>query len=178
MGRYSKVANFKKQLEVGKTGETEIAKWLMSRGFNVLPIYEIAEGQFKGPALFSSGGENIIAPDMLVFRDEKILWVEAKHKEAFTYHRITKRFVTGIDLHHYGQYRKINSLVAWPVWLLFLHRGGAAKDSEKSKSGLFGGELSYLETCENHRHDNWGKSGMVYWAEDKLKKLSDYPLPV
>jgi len=167
---------FNQRLSEGKVGESEIAQWLKSRGNNILPIYEIEKNQYSGPAVYTASGESIIAPDMLVFGGGQTIWIEAKHKNAFTLHRKTGRMVTGIDIHHYDQYKKINDLVEWPVWMLFLHRGGMAKDSPESNSGLYGGEISYLANNENHRHHNHGKSGMVYWAENKLKKLSEYPL--
>jgi len=78
-------------------------------------------------------------------------------------------------VHHYEQYQQIDALTEWPVWLLFLHKGGQAKDSPPSPAGLYGGELSRLAGCENHRHENHGKSGMVYWAENSLTKLDGYP---
>lgn len=167
---------FEQRLQEGKTGESEIATWLRSRGSHVLPVYEIQPGQYKGPAVYAADGSEIIAPDILAFNVNGITWIEAKHKDAFTWHRKTGCFVTGIDIHHYYQYRKIMKLVDWPVWLLFLHRGGQAKDSPPSPSGLFGNDLSILVGCENHRHENWGKSGMVYWSKDRLKQLSAYPL--
>ncbi len=170
------MGNFDKQLKKGKVGESEIAEWLKSRGNHILPIYEIEKGQYAGPAVYSSGGETVIAPDMLVFGKGTTFWVEAKHKDAFSYHRKTQRFVTGIDLHHYSEYKKIQKMVEWPVWLFFLHRGGQAKDSPVSPSGLFCNSLNYLEDHENHRHDNHGKSGMVYWAIKHLRMVSSYPI--
>ena len=167
---------FEQKLKQGKIGESQIAEWLKSRGNNILPVYEIADGQYKGPAIYTSGGGSIIAPDMLVFGHGKISWVEAKHKNAFSFHRKTGRFVTGIDIHHYYEYRKVMRLIDWPLWLMFLHRNGCAKDSNPGPSGLFGGRLEYLVQNENHRHENHGKTGMVYWAADVLKKFSDYPL--
>lgn len=155
---------FNKSLKMGKVGESYIANWLRSRGHNVLPVYEIEQGQFKGPAVYSADWREIVAPDMIAFQKEKIFWIEAKHKDAFSWHRKTQRFVTGIDLHHYYQYQEVAKIVNWPVWLLFLHRGGQAKDSPISPSGLYGGSLEYLKKHENHRHKNHGKLGMVYWA--------------
>lgn len=166
--------SFEKTLQQGKVGESWIATWLRGKGHHVLPVYEIEKGQYKGPAVYSACGEQIIAPDMLVFGKGKIIWIEAKHKNAVTWHRKSGRFVTGIDLHHYRQYQKIMTLVDWPVWLLFLHQGGQAKDSLPSPSGLFGNELDYLTKHVNHRHSNHGKSGMVYWAINHLQKLADY----
>jgi len=168
--------SFQDSLAVGKAGETEISQWLMGRGFNILPIYEVLQGNYKGPTLYAADGRKIIAPDLLAFNGQKIIWFEAKHKTAFTWHRISQRFVTGIDLHHYEQYQQIETLVDWPVWLLFLHKGGQAKDSDPSPAGLYGNELSALRKCENHRHENHGKTGMVYWAEKSLRKLCEYPL--
>jgi len=167
---------FETQLKAGKVGESQIAQWLKSRGYNILPIYEIEKGQYAGPAVYTADNNKIIAPDMLVFKDEKVIWVEAKHKNAFTWHRMSEQFVTGIDLNHYFDYQKIAKIVVWPVWILFLHREGIAKNSHQGPTGLFGNDLKYLIKHENHRHKNWGKHGMVYWAVEHLKKIADYPL--
>jgi hypothetical protein len=166
--------SFEKQLSIGKVGESRIARWLMKRGNLVLPVYEIAENQYKGPALYSASA-SIISPDMVVFNSGKVLWVEAKNKSAFTWHRKTSRFVTGIDKHHYYEYLRVSRQTKTPVWLLFLHGKGTAKDTPKgltSPSGLFGGEVFSLNRLINHEHENWGKYGMVYWAESSLKKFA------
>ena len=168
--------DFEKKLERGKVGESQIAEWLKGRGNHILPIYEIEKNQYAGPAVYQSDGGSLIAPDMLCFGGGQTIWIEAKHKDAFTWHRISKTFCTGIDLHHYEQYIRVSMIAEWPVWLLFLHRGGQAKDSPPSPSGLYGGDLSKLIACEHHRHINWGKSGMVYWEIGSLTKLADYPL--
>lgn len=162
---------FEQKLEQGKIGESYIANWFRRKGYHVLPVYEIEKSQYKGPALYAADDREIVAPDMLIFGQKKIFWIEAKHKNAFSWHRKTKRFVTGIDLHHYGQYQEVAKLVEWPVWLLFLHRGGQAKDSPESPAGLYGRDLDYLIYHENHRHGNHGKSGMVYWWIKNLYKL-------
>ena len=168
--------NFNESLATGKAGESEIAKWLQSRGSHVLPIYEIADNQFKGPALYASDGGEIIAPDILTFSGKGIVWIEAKHKSAFTWHRISRTFQTGIDLHHYEEYQRILQVVSIPVWLLFLHKPGQAKDSPPGPSGLFGNSLEVLTRCEEHRHPGHGKHGMVYWTVGALRKLADYPI--
>mgnify|MGYP001191822364 FL=1 len=168
--------SFAESLGMGKIGESYIAKYFLNKGYAVLPIYEkeICEG--KGPAVFFSDKE-IIGTDMMIFKHEKVYWIEAKHKTAFSWHRLSGRWVTGIDLRHYEHYQEIMKRTAWPVWLIFCHRGGQAKDSPaESPKGLFGNDLSFLVENENHRHDNWGKSGMVYWAIDKLKFLGELNL--
>jgi len=166
---------FKEHLDFGKTAETAIAAWLRSKNYSVLPVYEKVIDEGKGPQVFLPNNVSLIAPDLLAFKTEKAIWIEAKHKTAFSWHRITNRWVTGIDLRHYIDYCKIDDLTPWPVWLLFLHRGGQAKDSPpNSPSGLFGNVLSKLRRMENHRHGNWGRTGMVYWAIDSLIKLAEY----
>jgi len=167
---------FKESLIIGKTGESKIAKWIISDGGQVLPVYEIAENQYKGPALYCEG-TTLVAPDILMFKKGELRWVEVKTKSSFSWHRKTERFVTGIDLHHYADYLKVKDVTNTQLWLLFLQGLGIAKDTPDDKmapTGLFGGEISDLKQNENHRHDNWGKHGMVYWAVDKLLKISNY----
>lgn len=164
---------FESSLAFGQAGESRIAQWLKSRGNSVLPAYEKILDTGKGPRIFKPDGL-LISPDFLVWNGTRVRWIEAKHKTAFTWHRLTSRWVTGIDLTHYLDYLKVEDESPWPVWLLFLHDGGRAKDSPpESPSGLFGNALSYLRLHENHRHQNWGRSGMVYWAIESLKKLSE-----
>ena len=59
--------------------------------------------------------------------------------------------------------------------VMFLHRCSEpdARDIEAGcpptcPTGLFGGPLDYLTGHENHRHEHWGRHGMVYWARDTL----------
>jgi len=138
----------------------------------VLPIYEKEISEGKGPAIYFPDAE-IIGTDMLVFTKKIMYWIEAKHKTAFSWHRLTEKWVTGIDIKHYEHYQEIAKRTTFPVWLMFYHDGGQAKDSPPdSPSGLFGNNLEYLMENENHRHKNWGKYGMVYWAKEKLKLIA------
>jgi len=163
------VVTFDDQLKFGQAGEGKISQWLMDKGFSILPVYEKIINNGKGPQLFSNK-KSLIAPDLFVFKGEDAFWIEAKHKTAFSWHRISQRWVTGIDLRHYVDYLKVDDDTHWPVFLFFLHDGGQAKDSPiKSPPGLFGNKLSFLRENESHRHRNHGNSGMVYWSIDKLK---------
>ena len=158
--------SFRAQYEHGKVAESAIARWLMSRGNAVMPVYEILDQQYKGPQLFTLKG-GIIAPDMLAFCGTEMLWVEAKHKTGFTWWRKGGVFETGIDLHHFAEYQRVASVTGRPVWVLFLHKGGQAKDSPPSPSGLFGNEVKVLAANESHRDPRWGKHGMVYWTRQQ-----------
>lgn len=168
--------NFARQLEIGKIGESAIAQWMNRRGFHVLPVYEKEISEGKGPTLFMADGDQRVAPDMLCFQDGKTFWIEAKHKSAFTWHRKTQRWVTGIDRRHYYEYLSVQSShPEWKIWLLFLHQKGRAKDTPVgliSPCGLFGNSLEYLSFHENHQHANWGRTGMVYWSRESLKLIA------
>jgi len=164
--------SFQSSLDYGKAGESAIALWLRRRGFCVLPVYEKVIDEGKGPQLYMTDG-SLIAPDLLAFNGSKTYWIEAKHKTAFSWHRISERWVTGIDLRHYQDYCQVDDQTPWPVWLLFLHDGGQAKDSPaNSPSGLFGHTLAHLRQHENHRSSRWGTSGMVYWAYQTLRLVA------
>lgn len=164
---------FELKLKNGQIGESLISHWLRSKGWNVLPVYEMEVNHGKGPRLFSAQSQ-IVAPDAIAFKGEKVMWIEVKHKTAFTEYRIKGTFQTGIDLRHYMEYIKISELNEWPLWILFFHAGGTAKDSAPSPAGLYGGEIRYLMSCEDHRSEKHGHTGMVYWNEQDLKKLATY----
>lgn len=168
--------NFQEALEIGKTGESRIARYLVTLGYSVLPIYKTDDTEYKGPVLHSASSGALVVPDMLIFKGQKVYWIEAKHKAAFTWYRKTGEWVTGIDLHYYQQYLIIqNERPEWPIWLLFLHVDGTAKDTPPGKispTGLFGNALSYLMRNEHHRYENHVTSGMVYWNVDAMKFLA------
>ncbi len=168
--------SFEESLRYGQAGESAIARWLIARGSTVMPVYEKILDTDKGPQVFTPGGP-LIAPDLFVFGRGQQVWIEAKHKSAFTWHRLTGHWVTGIDLRHYTDYCQVARVTPFPVWLLFLHKDGTAKDSPPDGPvGLFGADIESLRQNEHHRHANHGTSGMVYWARDvdggPLRKLA------
>lgn len=168
--------SFQEQLAIGKLGESLIANWFKRRGFHIIPIYDIEIDEGKGPQVFTASGKNLIAPDLLVFNTNKIIWIEAKHKSAFTWHRRSEKWTTGIDMTHFLNYLKISEVSSWPVWLIFLQQNGVSKDMPSGKispSGLYGENIRDLEDKVSHKFPGYGKGGMVYWAEEKLHRLAD-----
>lgn len=169
---------FEQRLGFGRVGEGVISRWLQSRGHLVFPAYEKEIGSGKGPQLFCAAGD-LVLPDILAFCGTRIQWVEAKHKTCFTWHRLTQRWTTGIDLRHYGEYQEVAARTALPVWLMFYHPQSKPDDRDikhgcppECPVGLFGNDIQKLTTCENHRSDRWGKSGMVYWAAESLRLIA------
>lgn len=172
------MGKFESSLAFGQEGEQTVSEWLQARGHMVFPAYEKEGGDFKGPQLFSASGD-LVLPDLLAFRDSKAIWFEVKRKTCFTWHRLTRKWVTGIDQHHYEQYQEVGARTGVPVWLMFYHpldtpgaRDIAHGCPASCPAGLFGNNIDTLSGCESHRHANWGKRGMVYWASDSLKKLA------
>ena len=176
------MSDFDQKLATGRECENKIARWLAKRDrvLAVVSVYNAAEtdGFFRGPRVFTKA-EGCISPDLLGFTVLGSIWFETKQKSVFTWHRITSRWVTGIDLNHYVDYQRVSEQTHCPVWLLFLHEQAIphARDRQfcsthNCPTGLFGGELSFLTNNENHRHDNWGRHGMVYWAHETLRQFA------
>lgn len=174
---------FEQSLAFGQIGEGYIARWLRRNGYHVLPVYEKEIDNGKGPRLFmakTAQAEQLIAPDLLALRDGRFLWVEAKRKTRFTWYGKARCFTTGIDIRHYHDYCAIARETSLAVWLLFLHVDGTTWPQDVARfqapptcpTGLFGNELSILQTTVNHLSDRHGRSGMVYWRVDSLRRLA------
>lgn len=167
---------FNESLAFGKIGESDIARWLRSRGTSVLPVYEKEIDEGKGPQFFAPNGE-YVAPDMFCL--PQCEWIEAKHKKVFTWHRISGTWQTGIDLRHWEEYKRVQEISKRRVWLFFLHRSNKPDERDLKggspslcPTGLFGGSLDYLSRHIHHEDARWGRTGMVYWAVDTLQKLA------
>lgn len=171
------------ELAIGKIGESQIAQWLRSEGWHVLPVYEKEVDDGKGPRLFLPGSNELVAPDMLVFRGEKGAWVEAKHKSVFSWHRATNQWVTGIDKRHYEHYLEVQQISPWNVWLMFLHRDAEPAKLDRKHLGVPKRCPTGLFTCcidapINHEAppqpdgSGWGSTGMVYWGYRQLYQLA------
>lgn len=170
------MSRFASNLATGQLGESLIARWCMSRGNSLIPVYEKEIDTGKGPRFFSPEGQ-FVAPDMFLI--PAMMFIEAKHKTVFSWHRITGEWCTGIDLNHYEGYRKVQDISGRPVWLLFLHRSSVPDERDiaggcpkECPTGLFGEDLRYLVQNEHHRHQNWGRYGMVYWSSTTLRLLA------
>lgn len=163
--------NFEEKLKFGKGGEAVIADWIQRSGGSILYI-EKGSRDAKGPRIHQAHS-SIVAPDLLAL---EFGWIEAKTKSAFTWHRISQSWQTGIDIRLYEHYIEAARLSPIPVYLFFLQLPGRAKDTPDGMTcptGLYGGKLGYLQANEDHRSDRWGRSGMVYWREDVLKKFAE-----
>jgi len=155
----------------------------MKQGFIILPIYEAAEGQYKGPRVYSVGRQ-FIGPDITAFRGQHFMFAEAKSKSHWSWGRRCNngngQWETGIDLNHYRSYLDLWRQLDKPsFYLFFLHKSplpdprDIARNSPKAcPTGLFGGDLSSLWLpgvfCHIAPESQWGKGGMIYWGHKSL----------
>lgn len=173
------VAPFETRLEEGQIGESLISRYLRSKGWAILPVYEKEIDNGKGPRLFLPYGhpeEELIAPDLQGMKCQKVHWFEAKSKNTATFYRKKQRWQTGIDKRHYNDYKRVQVVTKYPVWLLFLQSdnvvNNAPPGADPCPTGLFGCPIS-----QSYADDGWywrdnRRYDMVYWAIDDLKKLA------
>lgn len=171
------MTTFSEKLERELMGESAVSRWLIAKGWTVLPAYEVEVGRGKGPRLFTGDGQ-LIAPDLLIFNERKVMWCEAKTKSSFTWHRKSASWQTGIDGRHWRDYVEVASRTPFPVWLLFLQRpGGMEKETPegmRSPSWLYGNTIESLQGAIDHEFEDVGSGGMVYWRIDALQRIAGY----
>ena len=168
--------NDRPETKQGFIGESLIARWLNSRGWNVLPAYQVESDEGKGPRLYLANFQQRITPDMLVFKDMEFRWIEAKTKSAFTWYRKTGTWQTGINRRHWRDYQAVRIETGLEIWILFLHQpGSAAKDTPTgmvSPSGLYGREILDLQKSVDHESDICGSK--VYWNMRTLIRMATW----
>lgn len=172
------MSTFHKSLAKGRLAESEIARYLRLRGWTVIPVYEIEEGQNKGPQIFMPD-EEAVAPDLLVWKDRRFRFIEAKNKSVFSWYRKTGRWQTGIDNRHYKHYLRVGQHFDLEIWLMFLHESSEPDPKDRlydtcpseCPTGLFGSTLKRLQQLKPRFDPRWGKSGMVYWNHEDLQLI-------
>ena len=98
--------SFEHSLREGLLGESIIVRWLNRQGCHVLPANEIEQSHGKGPRLYTAK-EQLISPDLLCWNGREQFWIEAKTKSAFTWHRLSETWQTGIDRRHWHHYQRV-----------------------------------------------------------------------
>jgi len=139
---------FDESYAFGEIAESVIGKYLRSKGHSVLPVYQVEYDTGKGPRLFLPDDGKLVAPDMLVISNKAghlAVWIEAKHKTGWVHFRLKDELRTGIDKKHFEDYCMVDDMTPWPVWLLFLQRGGVGLNVPiGTPTGLFGNSISEL----------------------------------
>jgi hypothetical protein len=157
-------AGFDFQRARSKVVEVAVAKWLMGRGWKILPAYDFSgAGDDKAPKLMADG-ESLVLPDLLGCRAGKSIWFEVKLKTSATLYRKTGTWETGISLRHFRHYQKVRDESGLPVWLVFAHQG----ENEVSAA-----PLEALESCLRVYSGNlMGRGGMAFFPYAALRRLA------
>ncbi len=159
-----KQKNFREQLAFGKEGEHEIANYLISKGYAILPLYQFDDD--IAPKIFHISG-NITAPDLFVSGNKKALFVEVKTKNRWvTYVKIKE---TGIDEKLYYDYKKVHINTGLPLFIIFNHK-------EIEPIGYFYIDiLTPYNRIWNGINETDGRKiskSMVFWRYDQLTKIN------
>lgn len=169
--------DFQKNLAFGQMSETDITRWLISRGGTVMPAYDIEYDTGKGPRVYTNGDQHAV-PDLLVWKNGKIFWIEAKRKTRFAWWGKGGYWVTGIDSKHWAAYRNVKILTGLNVWILFYHTGSDPDERSRQMgcppecpTGLFGQSIEILEACISNTGGH-GNYKLTYWACGSLKFMA------
>jgi len=76
--------SFSSNFRYGREAEQKIANIFKKCGWGVIPIEKTADSKRCGPRVYVRG-EEIISPDMQVFKEKEVYWVEVKRHEALTW---------------------------------------------------------------------------------------------
>lgn len=164
----------------GRIGEQVIARFLMERGWCILPVYEAElDDRDKvgcGPRIFGDGMK-LIAPDFLTFKMKNMLWVEAKRKTHFAWYRKEQCWTTGIDRRCFDDYLGIRRRFDFPLWVLFLHESAEPSAEDRRRecpaecpTGLFGQEIEKL--ADEGKTRSFRNRRMIYWPVCELWRIA------
>jgi hypothetical protein len=162
------------KLDYGLAGEEKVTAFLQSRGVSVGQAPEtLSAAFFRGPRV-DFYGVPLVAPDRMAWANGAPAWLEIKRKSRWSWWERGGYPVTGIDLPKYEQYLAIAQMGDIPLWVLFVqHNGPMGPGLGPGPTGLYGQNVLVLAAHENHRHENGGDHGMVYWRESALVRLND-----
>lgn len=172
-------AVFQKKLSFGRISESRIFRWLRGKGFTLIPVCDIDSDAKSGPRIFTPS-ESLVSPDFIMFANKKFLFLEAKGRHVFSWRRNTQKWECGIDRLYYRDYKKVREHFDLPLWILFLMHQSKPTPKDKlwgcpdvAPTGLYGGLIDDLDKIISHEDDRYGTGGMVYWEEEKLRKIEE-----
>lgn len=151
----------------GRRGEQLIKRWLQKRGWWVIPSYDYTgENDDKAPRM-QGLSSSLVIPDLDIAKDGLRRWAEVKTKTKALEWRKTGELQHGIDLRHYEEYLKVQSLSGTHVWLFIV---------EENTQTILAESLDRLGEPRIGRE--YGKGGMANWPRDRFSikvKLTEVP---
>jgi hypothetical protein len=175
---------FNDALKFGLGGERIVAEMFKAKGWVVVQVGG-QHGAYQGPRIELPLGLVQVCPDLIVMNGAKALWIEVKRKSQFAYHRNSKTFVTGVDLHHWKEYLANDLYGSFPMWLFFVHETSSVhslpfgESAVRPRPGLYFERVRWMESHKHHEYhnhgaNNFGNHGGIFWDVTKLKFV---PLP-
>lgn len=158
------MTKFEESLEVGRLWEQRIARWLMLKGWLILPVYDYSGNDHKAPKLEALKKEDsLVLPDLLMFQQQRVQWMEVKYKESAVEYRKTHQMVTGLNLRLWNHYKKVQEETGHPVFIAFIHQ----REEE-----VVGNKLSVLGAgnYQVYEGDKMGNGGMIFFPYSELKR--------
>lgn len=149
---------FEAMLQHGEHYEHLLAKLLERRGFRVL-----GEARFNWKTNGVRDSRTLRAthlyPDLLVERNGRARWIDAKFKTHADLYRRTQTLVTGIPMRHWLYYKEIALKTATPVAIAFLHQ---------QENEIRSAYLTDLERCISHQSDKMSRHGMIFFVYNQI----------
>lgn len=111
-----KQKSFNEQLAFGEEGEHEVARYLISKGVSVMPLYQFENSH--APLIYTIN-TNVVSPDLICFKDDCFM-VEVKTKNQWVkFKGITE---TGFNKKHFDHYKSIQDITGKQVYVFFNHK--------------------------------------------------------
>lgn len=135
---------------------------VIERGWHVLLTCDLHGGYAYAPQ-FNGVSANLVAPDLLAARNGEMRWFEVKQKSHADWHRNSQRFVTGLPLHLWNDYQRVERLTGHEVTVVFIHQ---------EEGIVCGGTLKELDALVSHRYTQsvMDKAGTIFFKFDALPR--------
>jgi hypothetical protein len=151
---------FELRLAQGAQWEQAVSDWLRKPGHGI-SVLELFKYRHNGqPPVFISIGDRIITPDMQVIGGGSSIYLEVKSKRRFAKNPYTMKSMTGIDLHHWKDYIRVQQESGIKVLIVFVH--------EETKEV----RADFVDVLDRHPEKDevpkcrTGRGGMVFWPHD------------
>jgi len=133
-----RLKDFKKMLEYGKKFEDKFARWLINKGWFVIPKYLYVK---EGAPLLLGKLNSYSLPDIDASQEGKRLWFECKRKKRMLYHP-----APGYPEENHRCYKKIQEITGDKVFIIF-------EDETDKQIQYYGNYIDELEKSIYKR--NW-----------------------
>lgn len=173
-------------ISIGNHGESIAVAWCIAQRIGACRLSQIRtmhDITHKGPALWTEAGKKVRAPDLLIWKDGCMGWMEVKTKNAFVWYWPAREWSTGIDEACYEDYLAVHHPCC-PVYIAFVvPPGGRAintPEGYQSPAGLFAVRLSiqpaHTHFTQTDQNGTQRRVPMVYWTLPQLTLLAEWPI--